>query len=307
MIETMEEIVSDIEKIRSLLQLPAGVTSNFIQLNGLRTHFLVAGAGEPIVMVHGAGPGASGWTGWREAVPVLAKHFKVYLLDTLGFGLTDKPTDIVYRDQASVNHLASFIDAMCLDRVNLIGNSRGAYIAAKYSVDYPHRVLRALLVSSGSIAAAMGIDRTAAQSTGKNVLNSYDGTPESMREWMKIIVNDHSKITDELVAQRVAIASLPGHTYCIKSQNEYRKSLKTNPNELQLFELRHRLPQLTTPMHMVWGAKDNFAPPEFANMLRDLLPNMTFDLLEQSGHQAQNDESDRFNDIAMRFLGSKIG
>jgi len=285
-----------------VLRLPQGVTSNFVDVDGIRTHYVLAGSGDPVVLVHGAGPGASAWSGWREAIPELAKHFRVIAIDTLGFGFTDKPTNIVYSDQACVLHLANFINALCLDKVSLIGNSRGAYMAAKYMLDFPHKVRKLLMVSSGSVAVAMGLERSASQMGGQNILDAYDGTPEAMRRWMEVIVTDHSKITDELIAQRVAFAAMPGHDHARKSQTEYRRSLKSNPNERQLFDMRHRLPMVTIPMHMVWGAKDAFAPPEFAAKLQAMLPNCTFEMLEQSGHQAQNDESDRFNEIAIRFL-----
>ena len=286
------------------MEYPEGVVSSFVNVNGIRTHYVEAGAGDPVVLVHGAGPGASGWSGWRDNIPALARHFRVYAIDTLGFGYTDKPENIVYSDQASVNHLAGFLDVLCIDKVFLCGNSRGAYIAAKYMLDYPHRVRRLLMVSSGSIANAMGIERSSSQMGGMTALENYDGTPEGMRRWMEVIVSDHSRITPELIAQRVAQAALPGHDYARKSQNKYRRSLKDDPNERQLFEMRHRLPLITIPMHMIWGAKDNFAPPEFSTKLRDLLPNVTFEMFENSGHQAQNDEWQRFNETAIRFFSA---
>jgi 2-hydroxy-6-oxonona-2,4-dienedioate hydrolase len=229
----------------------------------------------------------------------------VYAIDTLGFGYTDKPTDSC-TDQESVDHLYGFLNALCLDTANLCGNSRGAYMCAKLAVDHPKRVKKLLMVSSGSIAAAMGLDRSPAQMAGMRKLQAYDGTPEAMRGFMEFIVNDHSKITDELVADRVAMAALPGFDRVAKLQDAYRNSLKNDPNERQIFELKYRLPQLTIPMHMVWGAKDNFAPPEFADKLRAMLPNVTFEMLENSGHQAQNDESDRFNEIALAFFGAPV-
>lgn len=288
------------------MELTEGVLSNWINVNGIRTHFVEAGHGDPVIFVHGAGPGAFGWAGWRQTIPVLARHYHVYALDTLGFGYTDKPTDIVYSDQASVDHLGGFIDALCLEKVNLCGNSRGAYMAAKYTLDHPDRVKRLLMISSGSIAAAMGIERTASQQGGLKRLQAYDGTPEAMRRFMEIIVHDHSKITDELVALRVKMAALPGHDYVHKSQKQYRDSLKSDPNEFQRFDIRHRLPRLTIPMCMVWGAKDSFAPPSFSTELQKLLPNVIFKVLENSGHQAQNDEADLFNEIALSFFGGKM-
>ena len=65
------------------MQLPEGVLSSFVDVRGIKTHYVEAGSGEPIVFVHGAGPGAYGWAGWRQTIPVLAKHFRVYALDTL--------------------------------------------------------------------------------------------------------------------------------------------------------------------------------------------------------------------------------
>jgi len=287
------------------MQLPSGVLSSFVDVRGIKTHYVEAGSGEPIVFVHGAGPGAYGWAGWRQTLPVLSKYFRCFAIDTLGFGLTDKPAESC-ADQDSVDHLLGFLDALCLDKVYLCGNSRGAYMCAKLAVDQPKRVKKLLMVSSGSIALAMGLERTHAQLAGMRKLEAYNGTPEAMRQFMEIIVNDHSKITDDLIADRVAMAALPGHDHVQKLQQQYRASLKNDPNEYQRFELKHRLPQLTIPMHMVWGAKDSFAPPEFADELRKMLPNVTFEMLENSGHQAQNDESDRFNDIALSFFGAQV-
>jgi pimeloyl-ACP methyl ester carboxylesterase len=284
------------------LKLDDGVLSSFVNVGGIRTHFVEAGHGDPVVLVHCAGPGAFGWAGWRQTIPALARHFHVFALDTLGFGLTDKPVDMVYSDQASVDHLAGFIDALCLDKVNLGGNSRGAYMAAKYTLDHPDRVKRLLMVSSGSIASAMGLDRTGDQKRGQRKLQGYDGTAASMRQFLEVIVHDHSKITEELVAARVEMAALPGHDYVQKSQKQYRDRLKGDPNEQQRFDIRHRLPMLTIPMVMIWGAKDAFAPPAFAGQLREMLPNVAFEMLENSGHQAQNDESERFNEIALAFF-----
>jgi pimeloyl-ACP methyl ester carboxylesterase len=290
----------------SIMQMDKGVLSNYVNVNGIRTHFVEAGQGDPIILVHGAGPGAFGWAGWRQAFPALSPHYHVYAIDTLGFGYTDKPAHMTYSDQDSVDHLGGFIDALCLDKVNLLGNSRGAYMCAKYTCDHPDRVNRLLMVSSGSIAAAMGIEREEKQKDGLKQLQGYDGTPEAMRKFMMKIVHDHSKITDELVELRVKMAALPGFDHVQKMQKKYRDSLAGNPNERQRFELKHRLPALTIPMHMVWGAKDSFAPPEFADRLRALLPNVSFDMLPNSGHQAQNDESDKFNEIALAFFRGQM-
>jgi pimeloyl-ACP methyl ester carboxylesterase len=169
-------------------------------------------------------------------------------------------------------------------------------------LDNPHRVSRLLMISSATIATAMGLVWRLDQLAGLKALEAYDGTPEAMRRFLEIIVNDHSRITDEMIQERVRNAALPGHDYVMKSQREYRNRLREDPELQQLFDIRHRLPKIAKPMHVVWGAKDNFAPPQFADELRGVLPNVTFEIFENSGHQSQSDEPARFNERALQFF-----
>src|SRR5688572_6434512 len=89
---------------------------------GLKTHYVHAGEGEPVVFVHGGGPGASGESGWSRTIPALAPDFHVYGIDCIGYGFTDKPA-IEYSFQTLVEHLAGFIDALNLNQVRISGNS----------------------------------------------------------------------------------------------------------------------------------------------------------------------------------------
>ncbi|MBV9119293.1 MAG: alpha/beta fold hydrolase, partial [Chloroflexi bacterium] len=101
--------------------------SRWVKVNGIRTHYLEAGDGPPVVLVHGGGPGSSGQWGWFHTIPDLSKHFRVLAIDQLGFGETEKPAHLSYSHQDRVDHLAAFVDVLCLAPVNLVGNSMGAY------------------------------------------------------------------------------------------------------------------------------------------------------------------------------------
>ena len=160
------------------------------------------------------------------------------------------------------------------------------------------------MISSGSIVNAMGLERTAAQTAGMKTLNEFDGSPEAMRRFMEFIVHDHSKITEQLIEQRVAMATMPGHAEAQRPQRAYRGALTSDPGARQRFDIRHRLPMTKVPMTMVWGAKDNFAPPEFAVHLAAMLPNVEFVMFENSGYQAQNDGTERFNRLATDFFAA---
>jgi pimeloyl-ACP methyl ester carboxylesterase len=269
---------------------------------GVKTHYVHAGDGEPLVLVHGAGPGASGDAGWRNAIPALAKHFHVYAIDLLGYGHSDKPR-IEYSYQTHVNHVAGFVDALNLQNIRICGNSQGAYVAMKYVLDNPARVARVALISTGTLATAMGL-RARGRATP---LPRFDGSKETLRAFIEVIVNDPSKITDELIDSRFAIASLPGHREMRESMRQYGDALKDNPNERQLFEVKDRLPQLTIPWCMIWGEEDRSAPLDpLGNGLHALFPDVPFHVVKGSGHQVQNDQPEACNRLLVEWFTSDV-
>jgi len=277
--------------------------SLFVNANGVKTRFIVAGQGMPLVLVHGGGPGASGEYGWRQNIPALAQHFQVFALDRVGFGLTDTPVDEL-GDPVLAQHLADFIDALCLKELYMMGNSMGAYGVAKYAVDHPDRVKKMVLVASGSIAAAMGLEHK--PSEGMRAMRRFDSEPtrENMRAVLEGLVFNKAGITDELIEGRLKLATQPGAMASQKLQQKYRERLKTDPNLRQQYSLLHRFPELTIPAIMIWGKEDRFAPiEELGYPLRDMLPNLrAFHVFERSGHQVQNDEVEKFNRVVLDFL-----
>ena len=277
--------------------------SLFVNANGVKTRFIVAGQGRPVVLVHGGGPGASGEYGWWRNIPALAKHFQVFALDRIGFGLTDTPEDEL-GDPVLARHLADFIDAVCLKDVYMIGNSMGAYGVAKYALDHPDRVKKMVLVASGSIGAAMGLEHK--PSEGMRAMRRFDSEPtrENMRAVLEGLVSNKAGITDELIEGRLKLATQPGAMLSQKLQQKYRERLQNDPNLRQQYSMLHRLPELTIPTIMIWGKEDRFAPiDDLGYPLRDMLPNLrAFHVFEHSGHQVQNDEVEKFNQVVLDFL-----
>lgn len=262
---------------------------------GVRTHYTAAGEGDPVVLLHGGGAGGSGLHGWYNTIGPLSERFRVYALDQFGYGLTDKP-EVENSFQALVNHLAGFIDALCLDNVTLIGNSQGAYVGMKYACDYPERVKQIVTIGSATLAVAMGI-------TVETMPPPYEGTPESMRNFMEAIVNDRDKVTDELIDARFEIASLPGAQHLKSSIMNYRKLVETEHPQRQVYSVEHRVPQLTMPWCVIWGADDKTAPLEVGLELQRRVPNITeFHVVQNAGHQVQNDQPDEANRIIKDFL-----
>jgi pimeloyl-ACP methyl ester carboxylesterase len=265
---------------------------------GVRTHYVTAGEGEPLIMIHGGGPGASGATGWANNIPALAKHFKVYAIDLIGNGDTDIP-QMEYSLQTLVEHVAGFVDSLRLSNIRIMGNSQGAYVAVKYVLDNPGRVKSAALISTGNLASACGIERK----TRSVDLPRFDGTKESLQKFLSIIVNDPSKITEQLLEARFKIASRPGHKEMLQSIQRFRKLSLENPSVHQMWFVRDRMQELKIPYCFIWGEQDRSAPLDPMGLgLKELLPHVPFHIVKGSGHQVQNDRTDECNELLLRHF-----
>ena len=107
----------------------AGVefASHYLEVGGIRTHYLEAGEGPTLVLIHGGGAGADAWGNWRGCIPLYAANFHVVAVDMVGFGKTDKPDParFTYNQEDRNAHMVGFIDQLGAGAVNLIGNSMG--------------------------------------------------------------------------------------------------------------------------------------------------------------------------------------
>lgn len=280
------------------------IRSSWVLANGVRTHYSEAGdAGPAVVLCHGGGPGSSGKAGWRFMLPALAEAgFRAYAIDQLSFGLTDARPHAwpVNGHQSLVDHVADFVDALCLDEVMLAGNSQGAYVAVKYALDHPEKARKVFMIGSGTISAAMGLPMP--ETEGVRVMNAFDGTPRAMRAFLELVTVDKNTVTDELVAERVAAANRPGVAQAVKAFNEGRARMAKDPNWRQRFDLSSRLPQMTIPAKFIWGQLDTFVPVELGHKLEKLLPNIPFTYVEGAGHQSQTDKPEMVNRMVIDFL-----
>ena len=71
-------------------------TGAFVTADGISTHYHEAGEGDPVVLLHGSGPGVSAWANWQHTIPALAKTNRVLAFDLVGYGATERPETIRY-------------------------------------------------------------------------------------------------------------------------------------------------------------------------------------------------------------------
>ncbi|UUW90377.1 alpha/beta hydrolase [Nocardioides sp. WV_118_6] len=277
-----------------------GWSSRFVRLaDGRRTHYLEAGEGTPVVLLHGGGPGAAARFSWPATIPALAERYRVLAPDLYGYGWSDRPKGADFSHEAHARQLRDFVDTLCGEAVGLVGNSAGAYVATKFALDNPDQVLGLFTLSSGTVAYAMGIANPD-HLPARQALKAFDGTEAPLRAFLEGLL--HTPPSDELVKARVKIAAEPAAMDAWRSMGAYQRRLATDPNLWQRFSLRGRLETATFPQHVLWGLDDKFAPISQARELAAMLPHAVYEELEDCGHQCQNDRPDAVNERILAFF-----
>ncbi|MGH6820415.1 MAG: alpha/beta fold hydrolase, partial [Methylocella sp.] len=121
--------------------------SELITPSGIRTHYLEAGSGAPVLLLHGSGPGVSAEANWAQTIPTLAKNFHVYAPDMAGFGESGWPSEDV-GIKLWVRQLIEFIDALDLKPVCAVGNSFGGGLALAATLRFPDHFRRLVLMGT---------------------------------------------------------------------------------------------------------------------------------------------------------------
>ena len=173
-----------------------------ISAAGIETNLHDVGTGQPVMMIHGSGPGVSAYANWRLNMPVLSQHFRVIAPECVGFGYTERPTGVRYQRETWLRHLVGVLDALELERADIVGNSFGASMALALAVHHPERVRRLVLMGSTGVEFAL--------TPGLDAVWGYEPSLEGMRELLDVFAFDRRLVSDELAALRFKAASRPG-------------------------------------------------------------------------------------------------
>src|SRR5215510_4526670 len=183
----------------------------YVKAKDVRIHYHEFGSGYPLICIHGAGPGASGWSNFKGNVEAFVKEYRVILFDMPQFGKSDKPVIKDQRLTFVADVLDGFMAATGIEKAHFIGNSMGGQAALKLAVDHPNRVDKVVVIGSGVIKAGSIFQPMPLEGI-RNIANYYkDGGPSlaKMRQLLESLVSDKSRITDDLVQERFQASNDP--------------------------------------------------------------------------------------------------
>ncbi|MCW0197565.1 alpha/beta hydrolase [Sphingopyxis sp.] len=246
------------------------------------------GSGPAVVFIHGSGPGASGLSNFKQNVAAFADAgYRVLLPDMIGYGASSKPEGIDYTLALFTDTLFDALAQAGVSEAVLVGNSLGGGVAVQMALDHPGFATKLVLMAPGCIEelpvyfAMPGIAKMVGDFT------SPDFTVEDQKKLVSNLVYDPSVITDDLVAERYAVA---------RTQPKDVLARMRTPN------LAPRLGELPMPILGFWGLSDEFCPASGAQRFLDACPDARFMTFNKVGHWVQVERTDEFNLYALAFL-----
>ncbi|HVA74393.1 MAG TPA: alpha/beta fold hydrolase [Acidimicrobiales bacterium] len=269
-------------------------TSRYLE-GDYRIHYHEAGSGPALILLHGSGPGVSGWSNFRGNFPVFAEQFRTVVMDMPGFGRSERPDFDRAYPKIAAEATARLMGGLGIDKAHLLGNSMGGYVALEFALAHPDKVDRLVLMGPGGLAVnVLGPE----QSEGARRLGEFMVAPskKAMEAWVDTMVANKAVVDDALIEERLANAQAPG---ALESAMAIFASLGQHPDPVPMYA---RLKGIKAPTLVTWGRDDRMLPVEGALMGFRQLPNAELHIFSRCGHWAQVERKDEFERIVTEFL-----
>lgn len=276
-------------------------TSRFAQLGSLRLHYNDAGAGDALVLLHGGGPGATGWSNFKQNVPAFSERFRVLLVDQPQFGLSDKPDTDEQFNVVAARAIRDLLDELGIARAHFLGNSLGGGTSLRFALDYPDRANRLVLMGPGNACVPV---LSPEPSEGLKILARFLAPPgpsrEKLEEFVRIMVYDQSLATKELIEERYKVASDPSVLKGLV--NFFRTAMGPGEKQRREGEMWRELDRIEHRTLLTWGRDDRVLPLDGALFALHRMKDARLHVFPRCGHWAQLEHAREFERISIDFL-----
>lgn len=272
----------------------------YIKVGQINTRFWALGdGGTTVILIHGLGGSVEDWT---LNIYALGEHHRVYAIDLVGFGRSDKPS-VPY----SVSYLAQFVydflEAQEVDQANLIGHSMGGGVTLQFAIEFPDKVQKLVLVASAGLGKELYLPfrLCTLPLIGERLARP---SRKGIAQLLNDAVYDPALVTDEWVELGYQLAALPG------AQQGILSALRTSCNlggmrGDAIRSIVDNLADITAPTLILWGEQDRFLPVAHARVAEKNIPNARLHIFDACGHILQMEHPEVFNALVLEFLASE--
>lgn len=265
----------------SKIEVP--VEQGEVTAGSVKTTYLAAGSGMPVVCIHGAAAGA---VTYYKSIAALAQHFRVIVPDVVGYGESDKPKAAYDRPYFAA-WLCEFFIALGIQKAHLVGNSQGGAIGLQFALENPGKVEKLVLVDSGALGKGM----PAGAFISMFLLNNFPSAVAG-RMMARYLVYKPENNDPDYAAYALQVAKKPG------GNNVFMQGRGAAVSPMAEDELR-RIEQQTL---IIWGEQDNFFPIAYGEAAAKTMPHATLHRIKEAGHLPFLDQPTAFNDALIQFL-----
>jgi pimeloyl-ACP methyl ester carboxylesterase len=276
----------------------SGLTPRWARLAGREVRYVHAGRGPRLLLLHGF---ASSIYTWEALLPALARDYEVAALDLPGFGASELPADLSWRDLSAV--ATALLDELGWSQVAVLGNSMGGALAVTLAAQQPQRVRALVLIDSAGFNLKPGQRPRLVEWVASPALAGLlEGLPVRrllVTAGLRQVFYDKNRVGAERVEEYLAPIQRPGWLRAT------RALLHTRGDEAQGF------PELLRAVHqptlILWGREDRWIPIAQATLFQQALAASRLVVLERCGHTPQEECPDETLQALTAFLPAALG
>lgn len=266
-----------------IAKIDAPVEEKQVLAGSVKTAYLSAGEGFPVICLHGAGAGA---ITWYPTIGAISKNFHVIAPDIVGYGESDKP-DAPYDRAYFSKWLKEFLSALNISKAHFVGLSQGGAIALQFVLDNPEMVDKLVLVDAG----ALGARPSFASFIGMLWLNSFPSSLANRFYSRYILFNPDNRDPNHA---RYSVEVIKGKG----GKNAFRQGRGAAVRKIPEDSLR----QIRKDTLVIWGEMDQLFSIEYGELAAKVIPGARLYRIQNAGHLPLMDQPETFNKGLLDFL-----
>jgi len=268
----------------------------FVAIDGKKVHYVEAGNGPPIVLIHGF---LYHTVMWKKNIDALAEKFKVYAIDLWGWGYSERLKENEYSFERYGKQIVGFMDALNIKKATLVGQSMGGGISVYVAAHHPDRVERLILVDPAVIPYPMTtIGKIYQLPFIGEFMNAIPGDALMKNNIRTIWFYDKNKATDEYCQEVLQPLSIKG------SSSGTMFILRNVLKEPYVEKEANLLAKMGIPTLIIHGREDKAIPLDRSKKLNDLWKGSKLVIFDKAGHSPHEEYPEKFNKLALEFLSS---
>ena len=280
------------------------MVENYADVNGIKICYEIIGRGDQLILIHGFGPNKNNWK--LAQVGPLSKYFKLLIFDNRGAGKSDRIDEPYYMEMFA-DDLNILMDVLNIERAHIVGESLGGMIAQTFTLNYPERVNKLILINTTSSfpknPSGIELYKNSKITKYNAILNDpvkafWDhGISGFSRQFRKVLKENPMKkfhdlyTVEDLIKQNATNPSTP-------------QDAENQANALLHFDITNKLDKIKKETLIITATHDKTLPRALNEKIHEKIPNSKLIVIERAGHYSPIEKAPEINEHIIDFLGN---